>query len=232
MASIAVISIASFSNSYATKQTPPGQNLCASEQSRESGRDAAMRSVVAQIETMDQTIEHGAFIVNDNGTYKALKIVSGTKDGILLTEYTKSLTAALYGLDEVVGMVHSHPLSLKTFPGQADLENRLNRAPSGNDFNAIANDADQTKASLKFFLTASGGDYNVWKQNFAHYIISPAAELAEFDNEVRLSGSIVRYGAVYYKDTYYSTEIFDGGTFSVISKLWHSFVKSDAASHC
>jgi len=139
---------------------------------------------------------------------------------------------SFYNLDQVVGMVHSHPLSLKTFPGQADLENRLNRAPSDNDFNAIADDTSPVSATIKFFLTAQGANYETWRQSFAHYIISPQAELAEFDSETRNSGTIVRYGAAYYKNTYYTSESFDGGTFSVISKFWHGLAKSDAASSC
>ena len=231
-ACIAFVTAMSFSQAHANKPLPPGVNYCTQEQTAEAGRDAAMRSVVAQIETMNQTIEHGAFIVNDNGTYRALRIVSGNADGILITKYIDSLIGTFYNLDQVVGMVHSHPLSLKTFPGQADLENRLNRAPSDNDFNAIADDTSPVSATIKFFLTAQGANYETWRQSFAHYIISPQAELAEFDSETRNSGTIVRYGAAYYKNTYYTSESFDGGTFSVISKFWHGLAKSDAASSC
>lgn len=221
---------------YATPIKPGQAQLCNAEQSAEFSRDAAIRSVMAAIELKRQDIEHGAFVVLDNGNYIGLPSVPRTKNNVPVNPLLATLANAQYNLDQVVGFVHSHPL--ETTPGLSayirDLNDRQNRAPSDNDFEFI-NNPSVTVASLRFFLDAQGVDYQKWLSSFSHYIITPTADLAEFDSDTRRSGpNIVKYGITYRNTPYYRTETdpVTGSPAVAISKEWHSWTKSDAASKC
>jgi len=147
--------------------------LCYVEQDEEREVDRIAQEIAEAINNLDPSIEHGTFIIDNNGQIQALEIVSG--DGNVLPLENLYDQFSSLGIDDrsVVAFIHSHPGTPNLTGASIEADIFANSFPSANDY---PSDDDFANNAVAF-----GADETAWRDRFSAYIISPNGVLREFE---------------------------------------------------